>query len=275
MQASKYPFSVRLIGFTGSEAAHIAVALDQTVEFGPAYFCLSEDSLQEPDLFIANGDDLKALATLAALHPSDVQPALIIGAAAVQFPFPHLERPVDWSKMIAVLTHLIGKRADALSRITAAGLPAVPERRRRERLDFDLTDPSEYEAMRKDQAPGSVLCVDKSGVFRDHLLRLLEPNHVMVEWTDSAATAVQLCGQGQVSVVMVNTSTPGIEPYGLCRSIKGLDNGSKIAVVFLVNSAFPYESAKARRAGVRGLLDKPVADRHLLASLKRLLSLPR
>jgi CheY-like chemotaxis protein len=44
-------------------------------------------------------------------------------------------------------------------------------------------------------------------------------------------------------------------------------------VVFLVSPAFHYDSARARDAGVRGLLDKSVADRHLVAALQKLLSL--
>lgn len=62
MHAPNYPFAVRLIGFSAASAAEVSAALAQAPPAGPSYFCLLEDSLQEPDLYIANGDDLPALA---------------------------------------------------------------------------------------------------------------------------------------------------------------------------------------------------------------------
>jgi hypothetical protein len=45
-------------------------------------------------------------------------------------------------------------------------------------------------------------------------------------------------------------------------------------VVLLVGKMFNYDSDRARGAGVRGLLDKPVGDRSLVCMLQRLASLP-
>jgi CheY-like chemotaxis protein len=274
MHDKKYPFSVRLIGFSAQDMAQIEGVLTQAPPSGPAYSCLLDASLQEPDLYIVNGDDLKALATLSALNPGDLQPALILGSPAVQFPFPQLAYPAAPGPLFAALEHLIEQRAQALALITARGLPFVPERRRRERLDVDLTDPSEYIARRKTPARGAVLIIDKGGVFRDHVAKLLGARKLAIEWTDSAATAARLCEETPVAVVLVNTSTPGIDPYALCNEIKAQPNGLRIAVVLMVSPAFPYDDVRARASGVRGLLDKPIADRHLVGALKKLLSLP-
>lgn len=274
MQEKKYPFSVRPLGFPGPQLIQLAELLGQAPPSGPAYFCLPDDSLQEPDLYIANGDDLKALATLSALNPGELQPALILGSPAVQFPFPQLAKPAAPGPLFAALEHLIEQRAEALALITARGLPFVPERRRRERLDVDLTDPSEYVARRRTPARGAVLIIDKGGAFRDHVAKLLGARKLAIEWTDSAVTAARLCEETPVAVVLVNTSTPGIDPYALCSQIKAHDNGLRVAVVLMVSPAFPYDAARARASGVRGLLDKPIADRHLVGALKKLLSLP-
>jgi PleD family two-component response regulator len=118
-----------------------------------------------------------------------------------------------------------------------------------------------------------VLIVDKSGALRDHMATLIG-DAMAVAWTDSAATAVRLCDETAVSVVFINTSTPGIDPYGLSSAIKAQSSGARIVVVLLVGASFHYHSLRARAAGVRGILDKPVADRHLVATLKRLMSYP-
>ncbi|RJG21804.1 response regulator [Massilia cavernae] len=274
MQEKRYPFAVRLIGFSQPEQATIAAALTQAPAAGPAYFCLLDDSLQEPDLTIVNGDDLHALAALSAAGPPEVHPALVIGQPAVDLAFPCLPRPFDTGQLYQLLAGLVARRAEALAQLTARGLPSVPERRRSVRLDVDLTDPSEYIMRRRSPPRGAVLIIDKGGAFRDHVARLLGARRLGVEWTDSAPAAVRLCDETPVSVVMVNTSAPGIDPYELCSTIKAQDGGADIAVVLMVSPAFPYDCSRARAAGVRGMLDKPINDRVLVGTLKRLLSLP-
>ncbi len=274
MQTSKYPFSVRLIGFSPVESGQLAALLAQAPDSGPAYSCLHDDSLQEPDLFLANGDHIPALARLASLNPSAIQPAAIIGDAAVDLPLPQLGRPLRAATIFPVLANMVEQRADALANVTSVGWPSVPERRRRERIDFDLTDPTVYTSKRRAPLEGAVLVVDQGTVLRDRVIKLLAKRKLPVEGCEQESEALRLCIAQPVSVVLVNGSTPGIDPYGLCSAIKSLPNGAKIAVVFLVDAAFPYNGVRARAAGARGLLDKPVADRHLLSALQKLLSLP-
>jgi CheY-like chemotaxis protein len=275
MHSPKYPFAVRLIGFSAPEAAEVRAALAQAPPAGPSYFCLLEDSLQEPDLYIVNGDDLPALTTLSGASPTDLTPALLVGRAAPAFPFPQLARPLDAARMHQLLAGLVHKRAQAMAQLTARGLaPVVVERRRHPRLDIDLTDPLLHEQRRKEAPSGAILIVDKGGAFRDHVAKVLGARSLPVEWTDSACAAVRLCDETAVSVLMINTSTPQVDPYRLCADVKGLPAAERTAVVFLVGRSFSYDAPRARAVGVRGLLDKPVADRHLYSAIKKLMSLP-
>jgi CheY-like chemotaxis protein len=274
MHSPKYPFAVRLIGFAASDAADVSAALAQAPPAGPSYFCLLEDSLQEPDLYIANGDDLMALATLSGANPTDLTPALLIGKPAPAFPFPQLARPLDAARMHQLLAGLVAKRARVLAALTARGSPMVIERRRHPRLDIDVSDPLLHEQRRKEAPAGAILIVDKGGAFRDHVARVLGARRLPVEWTDRAGTALRLCDETAVSVLMINTSTPQVDPYRLCADVKGLPAAGRTAVVFLVGRNFSYDARRARAVGVRGLLDKPVADRHLYAAIKKLMSLP-
>jgi CheY-like chemotaxis protein len=274
MRAHKFPISIRLLGFAAPETALIRAALTRAPKTGTAYVCLHADSLQEPDLFIGNATDVKALALLAANEPGVSQPVLLVGDPPVDLPFPRLARPLSETALFKLLGEVVERRSVERAKATARGLPVVPERRRRKRLDFDLTDPSVYESLRKTPPTGAVLIVDKGGAFRDHVAKLMNGRDISVEWTDSPATAVKLCEETPIALVFINTSTPDIDPYGLAKTIKAQKTAQRIAVVFLVSHAFGYSSTKAKSAGVRGLLDKPVADRHLLGVLKKLLSLP-
>jgi hypothetical protein len=109
---------------------------------------LDEDNLQDPDLFLANAGEWKALVALSCLAPTAVRPALMVGTPEIELPHPRIPRPIDWPQLFKAMDALIEKRADTLSRLEASDVVMVPERRRRDRVDVDLTDPVEYLRMR-------------------------------------------------------------------------------------------------------------------------------
>ncbi|CAN7571171.1 response regulator [Pseudoduganella sp. LjRoot289] len=282
MTADRFPFAVRLIGFPEAQAEALAAALEGAPQTGsgPAYFCLSGDSLQEPDLIIANGTDLAALAALAALSQGDTRPVLLIGAPYMALPYPNLRVPYEDDSLYAELAQLVERRADALARLAGAGLPPLPERRASERLDFDLTDPADYAAMRrpgKDRR-GAVLVVDRNARFSEHVAKLLKPYNIASLWASDEASALAACADAPqmaapVAVVLINTSLPDIDPYALCAALRAQAGQAEgvPAVVFLVSRGYAYDSARAGAAGAAGLLDKPVSDATLRAVLKKLM----
>jgi CheY-like chemotaxis protein len=301
MPATRYPFTVRLVGFAPAECAQLESLLAQAPLPGPSYFCLHDDSLQEPDLYIADGANPAALARLACLPPGAPQPILLIGGdgASIRRTLP---RPVDPVSLYEALAELLDTRVQALAALAARGERCLPERRRRPRLAPDTEAPDYYMRLRQGPPDGAVLIIDKGGAFRDHVARVVantlantlanplsntpsNPATITssftsgtparpVEWTDSSRAAVRLCDETPVSLVMINTCAPGIEPYSLSSAIKSQEGAGRTAVLFLVGQSFKYDSLRARDAGVRGLLDKPVADRHLLATFQKLLALP-
>lgn len=272
MSAQTFPFAVRLIGFSDEETRAFDARFEVGQGKGYRYVRLAEGNLQDPDLYIANADELKALVSLADLRPSTVRPAMLVGAPAVDLPYPRISRPLEWRQMFELLDDLVESRADALSRLEASDIVAVPERRRRERLDLDLTDPAEYEKMRaKVRCNGGVLVVDKSPALRDYLSALLARQKNPVSWVNDEGEAVQLCKSTPVAVVMINASTPAVDPYRLCRAIREMDGAAKTIVIFLVSKPFAYDLQHAREAGAEGFLNKPLASHHLINVLKKFL----
>ncbi len=274
MHAAPRPsFAVRLLGFDRREGLQLAAALSGSPAAGPAYFCLLDESLQEPDVFLANGDDGAALAQLESAGPCPVQPALVIGGDADAIRWPILGKPPDGARLLGMLAQLMTRREQALGELAQPGRPFMLDRRRHPRLGGEAGADA-FQGRRQPPPAGAVLIIDKGGSFRDHVAEMLPRRRAPVEWTDSAPMAVRLCDETPVSLVMINTSTPGIDPYALCSAIKAQGGAGRTAVVFLVSRNFAYDSMRAKDAGVRGLLDKPVADRHLVAALHKLLSLP-
>jgi CheY-like chemotaxis protein len=273
MHAPRYPFTVRLVGFAPAECAQLEQLLAHAPRAGPLYFCLHDDSLQEPDLYIANGDCPAALARLCCMPPGALQPVLVIGGDGACH-HRTLKRPVTAAELCDALADLLDTRVQTMAVLAARGERSLPERRRRPRLEPDTEGPAWYDHLRRGPPEGAVLIIDKGNTFRDHVARVLGTRPRAVEWTDSSHTAVRLCDETPVSLVMINTTTPGIDPYGLSSAIKSQQGAGRTAVLFLVGQSFKYDSLRARDAGVRGLLDQPVADRHLVATFQKLLDLP-
>lgn len=274
--SNNFPFAVRLIGFSSQETEifDATFALEQGKGYG--YFRLDDDNLQDPDMYIANASELKALLTLADLRPSDVRPALLVGEPPIAQPYMRVERPIRWNRMFEALDQLIEKRADALSRLEASDVVAVPERRRRDRVDIDLTDPAEYKKMRTELTQGgAVLVIDKTPAFRDFVAELLARSKVEVLWASGEAEAEGACARQRVAVVMINTSMTEIDPYRLCYSVKSVRPHDRTSVIFLTQRSGSYDAVRAKQAGFDGFLVKPVAGHHLVSALKKFMHLPR
>jgi len=273
MHVASYLLTVRLIGFAPGECAQLEVSLAQAPGLGPSYSCLHDDSLQEPDLYIANGDSPTALTRLGCLPPGSLQPALVIGTPGAS-PWTTLARPLAPLPLHEALAELLDSRVQALVQQGTHTRRVLAERRRRPRLAPDCETPAFYTRQRRGPVDGAVLIVDKECQLRNRVARVLGPRRVAVEWTDSLAAAVRLCDETPVSLVLINTAAPGIEPYELCSSIKSQQGAERTPVVFLVEQSFRYDSVRARRAGARGILDTPVAGRHLMLTFQKLLDLP-
>lgn len=278
MHCPSHPHAVRLIGFAPDDSAALAAVLLNGPASGPHFYCLLEDSLQEADLYLVKADEAAALTQLAGLNPCESTPALLLGRASACLPFARIDWPPEPARLHLALAELVARRAQALARLAASGQGApLVERRRQPRLDIDLSElqgGSAHAIRRRPPPAGAILIVDKGGAFRDHVAKVVGARRLPVEWTDSAGAAVALCDETPVSLLMINTATPQVDPYRLCATVKGLPSAARTAVVFLVARNYPYDAARARAAGVRGLLDKPVADRHLYSAITKLMSLP-
>jgi len=275
MSANGFPFAVRVIGFKPQEIEIFDATFALGHGKGSGYFRLDDDNLQDPDLYIADAEDLRALVMLSDLRPSDVRPVLLVGAPLIPLPYPALERPIRWQRLFEALDELIEKRADLLARLEASDVVSVPERRRRGRVDIDLTDPAEYRRLRTDiPHGGAVLVVDKTPAFRDHIAELLLRQRVEVLWARGEAEAEGACARQRVAVALINTSLNEIDPYRLCHAIKHARPQDRTTVILLANRG-GYDAARGQAAGAEGYLTKPVGAHHLLNALKKFMHLPR
>ncbi|MFZ6673778.1 response regulator [Undibacterium sp. Rencai35W] len=266
--------AIRLIGFLPKEEDTFSSVLAVLREKGYRYLCLKDGSLQDPDLFIVNAEDIKALATLSDINPGNAQPVLLIGKTKVSLPYAVMPRPIRWRKLFDVLDELVDERQLLLTTLSAYGEVAVPERRRRERLDFDLTDPEVYKKMRSTAPPkGGILIIDKDMRFRDYVAGIMDRYRIPVGMTNDAENALALDAEYKYAMTMINTSTPDIDPYGLCRSLKEQNHDRRTSVIFLIDKTYVYNQDFALSVNCDGFLNKPLSRTLVLSTIKKFLRL--
>lgn len=262
--------AIRFLGFLPGEADVIEALLASQQASRFRYDCLHEDNLQDPDLYLVNADDVRALATLSDLGPSEVRPALLVASQPFISSYVFIHRPIRLPELLSALDALVVKKGEALARLEASTTVTVPERRRSSRIPSQLVDPEIYMRLRRPQAPGDVLIVDKGALLNEFIGKLLHRYNISVACVQEEEQAIAHCKQYPISLLIVNTSTPGIEPYTLCEKVKKDVRGS-ISVVFLVGKTFDYDGMRARIVGCNGFLNKPLQEMHLISMLKKFL----
>lgn len=262
--------AIRLIGFSAKEEQTFFEVLAVARETGYSYTCLKTGCLREPDMYIVNADDIRALAELSDLHPGEAQPVLLIGKTDVDLPHPSMPRPIRWRMIFGVLDDLVDKRELLLNTLSAHKSLTVHERRRSKRLDFDLTDPEVYQRQRaQPKAKGGILIVDKDVQFREYVAKVMDPYEIGVTLASDERSALMLDVNNQHLLTLINTSTPNIDPYSLCDALKKQNRGLRIFVIFLVDQHFQYDLKRAEHVGAEGFLVKPLSRRILLSIIKK------
>jgi CheY-like chemotaxis protein len=261
------PFVIRAIGYSGDERIELNryFALHHK-QGGTAFHLMHEDDLLDPDLYLVNADAPGSLASLERLRPAPARPALLVARQAVDLPHLFLQAPIDIDALLDGLEKLVQLRADALARLPASEYLQVPERRR-------LLPPEpmpEALRLRRQALPGGVLVVDRDPDLAQAIGRLLAPRRLRVDRANEQRTAVILCKQFPVSLVIVNTGTPGVDPYKLCEAIKTQAAGG-LRVIFMVGRYFSYVPELARAVGCEGFINRQIAERQLDSLLQRYL----
>jgi len=265
---------IRLLGFSAKEEETFFSVLAVVREKGYRYSCLKKGCLRDPDMFIVNADELKALADLSDIHPGEAQPVLLVGKTDIDLPYPSISRPIRWRKIFDILDELIDKRELLLTTLSAYTSISVHERRHTKRLDLDLSDPSIYKKMREQpKGAGGILVVDKDTQFREYVSTIMDRYGKEVSLASDERGAIMLHANHQHVLTLINTSTPNIDPYHLCDVLKKQSPAFKIYVIFLVDKDFNYDLSRGNRVGCEGFLVKPLSRKILLKTIKKFLQL--
>lgn len=266
--------AIRLLGFSAKEEDTFSTVLAVAREKGYSYVCLKQGSLQDPDVYIVNAEELKAVTTLSDINPGDAQPVLLIGKTEISLPYQTMPRPIRWRKLFDLLDDMIDRRQLLLTTLSAYNTISVPERRRSKRIDLDLTDPLVYQRMRKaGPLPGGILIVDKDNRFREYVAMIMDRYSVPVTLACDERSALMLERNNRHALTMINTSTQEVDPYRLCAELKKQNANGSSTVIFLVDRGFNYNTVEAEKVKCDGFLNKPLSRKLVLQTIQKFLHL--
>lgn len=146
---------VELLGFPPSQVELFATTLGAAPD-APFVYRVMSGASEIADAFIVNADSVRAMVALQLRCPDNARPAILIGHHAWDTAWPLIDPSWVWSELFRTLNRSMTLAFDLRHtfsdhRPKRDRWPYV-DRRRRGRLDLDLTEPDIYAAMRRGAA---------------------------------------------------------------------------------------------------------------------------
>lgn len=116
-----------------------------------------------------------------------------------------------------------------------------------------------------------LLLVDPNGIDRDMLGRRLARRGYAVDESTNGAEALERIRRDRPSLVLLDTSLPGLDGLALTRALKADAATREIPVVVVTAHAMAQNRELALAAGCDGFETKPIAFDRLLATVEALL----
>ncbi|HJV76652.1 MAG TPA: response regulator [Noviherbaspirillum sp.] len=264
-QTSSRRFILEMLGFTDAEKAMMASTFRLT---GRRAFCYAESGAGErADIYLANADSAEGLQQLQARSPNLYAPAVLIGRAPVESPWPLVDRPIHWMRLFEQLDQQIQV--------------ALQERARRDqgsgqwdgityRRATDRQRPQEPVFV-ETRTVESVLVVDDSATVRAFMRAKLAPFRFDVDFAENGEMAIDKAQAKHYTCIFLDIMMPGMDGYQVCKTLKSNPATKDVAVVMLSGKTSAFDKFRGSWAGCDAYLGKPVAENELLATIARFL----
>ncbi len=121
----------------------------------------------------------------------------------------------------------------------------------------------------EESKPPRVLLLDASPTFRQLASLALRRAGYEVETTDDELYALEHLADIEPSVILVDSSTPNVGGYQLCKLIKKHTETRHIPVLLLSSEDKLFDRMRGRLSGCAGSLAKPVSWDNLIKKIER------
>ena len=258
-------FVIELLGFNDGELSLLVSTFRLTDR---RLFSYVQDHAGRTDLYLVNADNAEAMTELRRRGPNLYCPAVLVGAAEGDQPWPAIERPIHWSRLFDTLDKVM--HIAVARRASRQSSPADGKARRR-RTDQRLPDvPDPVPAMRSIKRE-PVLVVDDSATVRAFMRSRLAPFRFDVDYAANGESAIIMAHAKAYACIFLDVLMPGIDGYAVCQRVKSDPGTQSTAVVMLSSKSSALDKLRGNWSGCDAYLAKPVEEDELLATIARFL----
>ena len=119
-----------------------------------------------------------------------------------------------------------------------------------------------------------VLVVDDSETIRQQVGRALEQAGFSVVEAGDGIEGLDRVSQHQFSMVILDVNMPRLNGLDLLERLKGDPKTAHLPVLMLTTEAHQAMIERAKKAGAKGWIVKPVKMEHLVSAVNKLASAP-
>lgn len=264
LQTGTRRFVLEMLGFTDAEKSLLSSTFRLT---GRRLFAYAEQASPDErvDIYLVNADNPDGMNLLQARSPNVHAPAVLIGRAQTDGPWPLVQKPIHWTRLFEQLDQQM--------------ITALRQRAQRRGTGWDgqtLRRAVDQKAapvmLRIEPAPvESVLVVDDSATVRAFMRAKLAPFRFDVDYAESGEVAIDMAQSKNYTCIFLDILMPGMDGYQVCKRIKASAATKDSAVVMLSSKTSAFDKFRGSWAGCDAYLGKPVGEDELLATIARFL----
>lgn len=209
-------------------------------------FVRHTDPATQPDLFLADADDVSAVAELLRRNADGQLPVVLVGASDHGTGWPVLPRPLQWANVIVAFDHAI----QATAACAPAPLPLIPRPAKR-------------------TEPDTILIVGSDRGFNAQVFDRLSRHPVAIEDVPDVDAALARFAADHYPCVIIDGDSRDAESLRLCKAIKSRKGSQPTAVIIASSGTEQFDRVRATMAGCDAFLAKPLSDRKLDDAIQR------
>jgi len=119
--------------------------------------------------------------------------------------------------------------------------------------------------------PKKLLLAEDSLTIRKVFELALSRSDFAITAVDTGEDAVRLAAEIFPDIVVADLTLPGKNGFAVAADLRDMEKTEKIPVVILSGTLIPFDEARFKASGARGVLFKPFESRELLETIERLL----
>lgn len=278
--ANKEASKVGIIGFSMTVRAMLKSTLELFSRRGHPFVLW--DGNGTPDLYIVDGDDLKACEEWRSKNAGGLDaPPIFVGQDPFGFESSIITKPLKWNALFDAMVDTLVQDVrtpnawyQPLQKPQASSVAPVVKESLTLVQTPDTTQSSDRYSSKSNTAYNGkekILVVDDSSTVRHFMSLKLRPYGFEIDYAEDGEIALGLVKDNKYMCIFLDVIMPGMDGYETCKKMRKELN-IKTPIVIITSKDSPFDKMKGQIAGCSAYLTKPIDETALLETASRFIS---